>query len=249
MTRQAEHRFYAFPTGVFAGIEKTMRMPYPFLGHCICLMPTMIFLGCVRVVIGPEDAVFAYFTSIRQANPSLTLAVAAFTHGVLFVFYPVYAFFLAWGLRGKRPADVLFALCYVAAQILIAALLCRLIKIAVGRPRPMTGGPFVPFSFGWGYQSFPSGHTAEALGSSLPFIWRYAGASPLLMPLLFGILLAAVAFTRVYLGMHHPTDIWGGLVFGSLSGYASWTFYGFMLTRWQRFLPDRLRARMETAGE
>ena len=218
-----------------------MRTPYPFALHGLCLLPVVALLCGMHLCIGSEAAVYAYFTEVRAANPSWTKPMEFFTHGALFLFYPVYAFFLFRGLMKRRPEDIFFAVSYLVAQVLIAALLCRVVKIAVGRPRPMTGGPFVPFSFGWGYQSFPSGHTGEIVGSVTPFIWRYGRARPLVLPLGFGFLVAAVAFSRLYLGMHHPTDIWGGLVFGSLSGYASWALCNALLTRWRDRLPRRLR--------
>lgn len=217
---------------------------YPLARHGLCLLPPAVLLACLRYIIGPEDAVCAYFTEVRLANPSWTPPMEVFTHGALFLFYPVYAFFFVRGLCRREKKDVIFALCYVAAQVLVSALLCRVIKITVGRPRPMTGGPFVPFSLGWGYQSFPSGHAGEALGSFLPLIWRFGALAPFLMPIAFGLLLAAVCFSRVYLGMHHPTDIWGGLVIGSLSGYASWALYGALCRRRERM--GNKEARPET---
>jgi Membrane-associated phospholipid phosphatase len=207
---------------------------------------TLFLLG-LYLFIGSGDAVYAYFTATREANPALTTCVELFSDGALFVFYPVYAFFLYRGIRNKKPEDIFFTLSYIVAQILIAALLCRVVKIAVGRPRPMTGGPFQPFSLGWGYQSFPSGHTGEIIGSSMPFIWRYNWARPLLTLFCFGFLIAAVAFSRIYLGMHHPTDILGGLVFGSLSGYVSWVLCKVLLTRWRELLPRRIRGWLDSA--
>gem|GEM_PF-1554543 len=225
-----------------------MRSPYPFVLHGLCLLPVILMLCGMQAFIGPEAAVFAYFAEVRNACPNWTKSVELFSDNVLFIFYPVYLFFLLRGMRNKKSEDIFFSLAYVAAQVCIAALLCRLVKIAVGRPRPMTGGPFVPFSFGWGYQSFPSGHTGEVVGSVMPFIWRYGRAFPLALSLGFGILVAAVAFSRLYLGMHHPTDIWGGLVFGSLSGYASWALCNALLTRWRHRLPRRIRAWLDTAA-
>lgn len=225
-----------------------MRSPYPFALHGLCLLPTIILLCCVQAFIGPESIVFAYFIDVRNAYPGWTKLVEFLSGNLLFAFYPIYLFFLFRGLRDKKPEDIFFSLAYVTAQILIAALLCRLVKIAVGRPRPMTGGPFAPFSFGWGYQSFPSGHTGEIVGSVTPFIWRYGRAFPLVLPLAFGLLIAAVAFSRLYLGMHHPTDIWGGLVFGSLSGYVSWGLCNALLTRWRSRLPRRIRAWLDIAA-
>ena len=226
-----------------------MRTPYPFAMHGLCLLPVIVMLCCVRLFIGPEDAVYAWFTAFRNAHPGWTGPMILFSDGSLKLFYPVYLLFFLRGLRGRKPEDIAFVLAYVAAQVLVAALLCRVVKIAVGRPRPMTGGPFVPFSLGWGYQSFPSGHAGEITGSALPFVWRYGRLSPVILPLGFGFLVAAVAFSRLYLSMHHPTDIWGGLVFGSLSGYVSWALANALLTRWKARLPKRLRAWLDAPAK
>ena len=226
-----------------------MRGTYPFKEHFVCLLPVVAMLCCVSFFLGSEDDVYRYFMEVKKNHPSYTLPMEVFTHGALFAFYPVYAFFLLRGLRGRKVEDILFTLCYLLAQLAIAALLCRIVKIMVGRPRPMTGGPLKPFSFGWGYQSFPSGHTGEIIGSSLPLIWRYRAFSRYLLPLAFGIIIAAVSFSRIYLSMHHPTDIWGGLVFGSLSGYASWALYGYLSSRWQRLLPEKITAWLSTGTQ
>ncbi|MCC8193905.1 MAG: phosphatase PAP2 family protein [Deltaproteobacteria bacterium] len=207
---------------------------------------SLLLIG-LHCFIGPENAVYGFFTAVRKAHPSWTPPMELFSDCALYAFYLVYVLFLLRGVRRKRPEDIFFVLSYLVAQVLIAALLCRVVKIAVGRPRPMTGGPFHPFSLGWGYQSFPSGHTGEILGSALPFIWRYGSRASLPLALGFGLLIAAVAFSRIYLSMHHPTDIWGGLVFGSLSGYASWAFWNALLTRWRERLPRRIRAWLDSA--
>jgi undecaprenyl-diphosphatase len=68
--------------------------------------------------------------------------------------------------------------------------------------------------------SFPSGHTAAAFAIATLVSLHF----PMLcMPVL--IWASLVGLSRIYLGVHYPTDIVAGVVIGLTSGYA-----GFMLT-------------------
>lgn len=68
--------------------------------------------------------------------------------------------------------------------------------------------------------SFPSGHTTAIFSLALPFM--------LFMPVLTAVLLplsAFVALSRVYLGLHYPTDIFVGSLLGSAAGIFTYSFF------------------------
>jgi undecaprenyl-diphosphatase len=108
-----------------------------------------------------------------------------------------------------------------AALVLVASLagaigLALTVKLLVGRPRPTVehlqavSGP-----------SFPSGHATQASAFWFSLVWVLpaAGASPQLTRLAGGLALLivlAVAASRVYLGVHYPSDVVAGMLLGTV---------------------------------
>lgn len=63
--------------------------------------------------------------------------------------------------------------------------------------------------------SFPSGHAATSFAAATVLTFAF----PRLGPALF-LLASAVAFSRVYVGVHYPLDVVGGALLGVLVGLA-----------------------------
>ena len=116
--------------------------------------------------------------------------------------------------------------CVLAAALLVDAVLCNLIlKPLVARIRPCDILADVqllisrPDDF-----SFPSGHTAASF-ASVTALWlagkkRLAGAT-----LVLGVF---IAFSRLYLCVHFPTDILGGVLVGLVCGWlGKWLWESF----------------------
>lgn len=107
--------------------------------------------------------------------------------------------------------------CVVAAALIFDLILCNVIlKNLVARTRPFDINTAVelivkrPMDF-----SFPSGHTAAsfaAIGALFLAGQKKMGT----VALVLGIL---IAFSRLYLYVHFPTDILGGIVVGLLAGF------------------------------
>lgn len=68
--------------------------------------------------------------------------------------------------------------------------------------------------------SFPSGHTTAIFSIILPFVLFIPAFAVALLSLA-----TIVALSRVYLGLHYPTDIFAGSLLGSAVGILSYSFF------------------------
>ncbi len=73
--------------------------------------------------------------------------------------------------------------------------------------------------------SFPSGHTAASFASAAALF--FAGEKKLWKPVL--VLAVLIAFSRLYLYVHYPTDILGGIVVGVTAGYLGYLLEGYLV--------------------
>ena len=103
-----------------------------------------------------------------------------------------------------------------ACALILDLVSCNLLlKPLIGRVRPFAFRPGLPLLVPPpGDASFPSGHTAAAF--AVVFALRASG-SPLWRPAL--ALAAVTAFSRLYLYVHWPTDILGGILLGAAVGW------------------------------
>lgn len=107
------------------------------------------------------------------------------------------------GPRGRRAAGHGVGAIGVAAAIANGPA-----KLLANRHRPVGGlGPTLidmPFS-----TSFPSGHSASAFAFATGASSQLPVLAPLLIPLA-----GAVAYSRVHVGVHYPSDVIGGMAIG-----------------------------------
>jgi undecaprenyl-diphosphatase len=115
------------------------------------------------------------------------------------------AFVLA--LMWRRPSILLMT---IAADF-TADLLSDLGKVIVPRHRPFEHQLGPPSDT----HSFPSGHSATSFACATVLSY-YAPR----LRVLFYVLASLIAFSRVYNGMHYPTDVLAGALLGVLVGLA-----------------------------
>ncbi len=198
-----------------------MRFSRTITDWLLASMPLLAVLGILAICFPNEKAVAEYYTALRPAHPALTALFQIITDWGNAVFYAVYLFLLfrAWRTRDRKLAR--FVGVYVIAQLLIALVAVRFLKITIGRPRPGGETLFQPMSSSGSMHSLPSGHTTEITGAALPFALRNKRT---LTSLGIGLVIGIVAFSRIYLSWHHPTDVFFGWMLGSVTGFAINTF-------------------------
>ena len=124
--------------------------------------------------------------------------------------------YLEWGmlgwvfvcdLMGTEKHNWVDQLCLVALAEGMNGLMVHGLKNWVNEPRP-DGAPY----------SFPSGHTAASFTAVVAL--SFAGEKRAWKAAL--VLACLIAFSRMYLYVHYPTDVLGGVLVGILAGYGGY---------------------------
>ncbi len=147
------------------------------------------------------------------ATPALTQVMQAFSFlGSLDFLLGLFLFLIAIFLTMKlKRSAIWFTVSVVGAQILDAIL-----KLAFHRARPMPFFGTDPASY-----SFPSGHAM----TSVCFYGVLAGLlsahvhslrARILIWTASGMLIAGIGLSRIYLGVHYPTDVIAGYLAGGI---------------------------------
>lgn len=158
------------------------------------------FLLWLQKVI-PFKQLFSWITHLGDA-------------GILFIVIGLYLLFIK---KDKKQAFHLFG-----AMLLMMVIVNIGIKPLVGRIRPFDVYPMdllikAPHDY-----SFPSGHTAVSFASCYvlgKYNKKYA--------VCFYILATLIAFSRLVLFVHYPTDVLAGMIIGVGCGYISYRYFKF----------------------
>lgn len=120
--------------------------------------------------------------------------------------------------KSRRREALIFA-----ATVILAQISSQVLKAIYDRPRPA----LVPHGSIVYSQSFPSGHSTMAAAVFLTLATVVASVEPKrrTKALIYGVAISgvvAVGFSRIYLGVHWPTDVLGGWALGSSWALAAW---------------------------
>ncbi len=116
----------------------------------------------------------------------------------------------------KKDCDIKQKSLVIGASIVTATLISTSLKYSIDRTRPFDKYPFIEQAVSVHTASFPSGHTSSAFSTatslSLAFPKWYVIAPSYLWA-------SSVAYSRMHLGVHYPSDVLAGAFIGAGSSY------------------------------
>jgi undecaprenyl-diphosphatase len=180
--------------------------------------------GCVAFWVGGpriksfDQSIISFIQGIGTGLPIVAITICV----LLFLYF----------VLGHRKE-----LIFVVGVVVTSTLLNVILKLLFHRERPTIHRLFDATGY-----SFPSGHAMAAfsLYATLIFLlWKHipTGWGRVMVVIAGSIMIAAIGLSRIYLGVHYPSDVIGGYLASSSVVFASIWFY-------QRYM-ERFNQRMQ----
>ncbi len=168
------------------------------------------------------DDQFLLFLQENVRNDVLTPIMKFITHlgdkGILWILIAV----LLCCFKKTRPIGIMAGIALAMSVIINNAIL----KNLVARPRPYlpetVGGQglklLIEEQDDW---SFPSGHSGASFAAAVVFLVK----SPKKFGIPAIIMASLIAFSRLYVGVHYPTDVLAGIITGTFCAIISFMIW------------------------
>ena len=177
------------------------------------------------MTIQSPDTQLLLLINHSTANSLFDVLMPALTsHGYLlvlpFLLYMIVCSLDRMDAQGKRfLSTALWTIAISCCAFFLAEWVEAVVKNAVARERPCTAIEGIRLIVGWPKSySLPSGHAISSFACAVP-LYILSREYMMMQWRLYPLALASViAFSRLYLGVHYPTDVLAGAVLGAAIG-------------------------------
>ena len=186
---------------------------YSFKTLLLLLLPALLLVLGAGFYSGfREESSYLQYQELRVLYPLVTAIMQAASSYLQWALYAIYAaVFVFATMKGSHNGRAFVA--RFAFSLIIVLIILTILKVSFGMSRPGIGLSAAPFSFKDDFASFPSGHTVRIVSAALPLAFYF---SRIWISVAAALVIALVAYSRLWLGMHYPLDALGGILTGSL---------------------------------
>lgn len=160
-------------------------------------------VGIMEIILDWGLGVILWF---QELSPTLDTPFKAITFLGGHVFFLLFLPFIYWSV--DRRLGIRFTILF-----LLSAYINTIAKDLLSQPRPFQYDPRVKALIHAGGGGLPSGHTQNTVIAWVFLAYHYRRT---LLWVLAGLLLFLVPLSRIYLGVHFPSDLVGGYVVGGI---------------------------------
>ncbi len=130
--------------------------------------------------------------------------------------YLIFAIFIVLGLMrvfGYPKHKMAFAVTLIS--VILVSIIIKIINYYFFIPRPFVSFPIITLINGDRLDStFPSQHTSIMAAATFSYYYYHSRLFPYLL-----FLTLIIGFSRIFVGVHYPLDILGGLILGSFTSF------------------------------
>lgn len=119
----------------------------------------------------------------------------------------------------KKDSTIKKQAVFIGETFLVSAFITTALKHAVKRNRPFETYSDIDKAASGGGYSFPSGHTSTAFATATSLSIAYPKWYVIVPSFVWA---SGVGYSRMHLGVHYPSDVFGGAIIGSGSAYLSY---------------------------
>lgn len=166
-----------------------------------------------EMLIAPDIGILRLIHLQRYAGLDAFLYYISFSTSFISIGLVLTVLVISLRKKSKAARHTFYRMLVV---LLSAALVSFVLKNTISRERPFKTFPEIEKLSEAGSSSFPSGHTLEAFAIATAFSIAFP-KKKFIIPLFTWAIL--VAYSRMALGVHYPSDVLAGMIIGAFIGW------------------------------